>query len=80
MKIISITKTCGRKITDGNYGSIESSTVLTVEEEIDMNEENKEKSIQKLKDLSDKVARQVRVLTNKDLKDYLELKNQGKIQ
>jgi hypothetical protein len=79
VKIVSITKSCSRKITDKAFGSIEASTYITIEENIEVDETNKEAAAMKLKELNDKLAKQVRVLTNKDLQEYLELKKQNKV-
>lgn len=80
MKIVSMTKSCGRKITDGNYGSIESSTIITVEEEIDFSGLSAKEASEKLQELSTKVSKQARVLTNQDLNEYLALKADGKVR
>ncbi len=72
MKIRSIKKSCSRKITDGNYGSVETSTEITVALTGDETRED-------LAEISKKLALQVRSSVTTDLKEYKELQSEKKV-
>lgn len=70
MNIVRVTKHFRRVVSDGDYGSIASGTEITVEEQVSTSEE--------LQELNKKLAKAARVLTHKDLEEYIALKKEKK--
>lgn len=71
MKIVKVTKHFRRVYSDNNYGSIAAGTEITVEQEINTSEE--------LQELNKSLQKAARVLTTQDLKQYMDLKKEGKV-
>lgn len=70
-RLIKITKEFRRTYSDKNYGSISVGTGYTTEQEV------KDKA--ELKEVSRKMAAQVRTETMKDLDEYLSLKEDKEV-
>ena len=66
MKIVRISKQFRRVVSDNNYGSVASSTDLTVETDLSTEEE--------LLKINTELSKQVRQLTMQDLKEFFDLK------
>jgi hypothetical protein len=71
MNITKITKFFRRSVSDNNYGNVSSGVEITVEEVID--------SPEKLKEINDKLAKNCKLLVNKDIKSYFEMLEEKKV-